>query len=48
MGGKRKNAGRKPKYSEQTKTTAFRVPISFIEKLKEYVRKELKNYEIKN
>lgn len=27
-GGKRLNAGRKPKYNEPTKTVSFRIPIS--------------------
>jgi len=33
-GGKRPNAGRLPKYNEQTKTIAFRVPISHIDSIK--------------
>ena len=33
-GGTRKNAGAKPKYSEQTKTLAFRCPLSKVDLLK--------------
>lgn len=40
-----KGAGRKQKYIEKTKTIAFRVPISFVEPLRAYVRKELISYE---
>lgn len=45
-GGKRKSAGRKPLYNEPTKTIAFRVPISFIEELKTYVRTRLEDYKL--
>jgi hypothetical protein len=37
-GGYRKNAGAKPKYNESTKTTAFRVPISKIDEVKQMAR----------
>ncbi len=43
-GGKRKGAGAKPKYSEQTKTVAFRCPISKVEKLKEIVNVQLSEW----
>lgn len=43
-GGKRQNAGAKPKYSEPTKTTAFRIPISKIEEVKTVVNKMLLGY----
>ena len=43
-GGIRKNAGAKPKYSEQTKTVAFRCPISKVEKLKEIVKAQLSEW----
>lgn len=43
-GGKRKNSGAKPKYSEPTKTTAFRIPISKIEEVKAVVNKMLLGY----
>lgn len=32
-GGTRKNSGAKPKYNEQTKTVAFRCPISKVDEL---------------
>lgn len=38
-GGKRKNAGRKAKYKEETKTIAFRVPLSLIEPITNYVKR---------
>lgn len=34
-GGNRENSGAKPKYNEPTKTTAFRIPISKIEEVKD-------------
>ena len=37
-GGKRANAGSKPKYYEPTKTIAFRVPISKIDEVKEVIK----------
>ena len=37
-GGKRANAGSKPKYSEPTKTIAFRVPISKIDEVKDVIK----------
>ena len=40
-GGIRENAGAKPKYSEPTKTVAFRCPESKIEELKEIVKAQL-------
>jgi len=43
-GGKRINAGSKPKYPEPTKTTAFRIPISKIEEVKAVVNKILLGY----
>ena len=36
-GGKRNGSGQKLKYNEETKTVAFRCPISKVEKLKEIV-----------
>lgn len=44
-GGSRKNAGAKLKYSEPTKTIAFRVPISKIDELKSIIKKYLQSYE---
>jgi hypothetical protein len=43
-GGKRENSGAKPKYAEPTKTTAFRIPISKIEEVKEVVNRMLSGY----
>ena len=40
-GGSRLNAGAKPKYTEPTKTTAFRIPISKIDEVKKLVREFL-------
>ena len=40
-GGTRQGSGAKPKYNEQTKTVAFRCPISKVEKLKEIVNAKL-------
>ena len=43
-GGKRENSGAKSKYSEPTKTTAFRIPISKIDEVKEVVNRMLSGY----
>lgn len=43
-GGKRESAGAKPKYNEPTKTTAFRIPISKIDEVKEVVNEMLRGY----
>jgi len=40
-GGKRTGSGQKLKYNEETKTVAFRCPISKVEKLKEIVNAKL-------
>ena len=47
-GGKRLNAGAKPKYNEPTKTTAFRIPISKIDEVKKLVRDFLAGCEREN
>jgi len=47
-GGKRANAGSKPKYNEPTKTTAFRIPISKIDEVKKLVREFLAGCEREN
>ena len=47
-GGTRKNAGAKPKYNEQTKTVAFRCPISKIDDLKSIVKSFLDSQKISN
>lgn len=43
-GGKRKNAGRKSAFNEQTKTVSFRCPLSKIEELKLYVAAKLSEW----
>ena len=40
-GGNRTGSGQKLKYNEETKTVAFRCPISKVEKLKEIVNAKL-------
>lgn len=47
-GGKRANAGSKPKYNEPTKPTAFRIPISKIDEVKKLVRNFLAGCEREN
>jgi hypothetical protein len=46
-GGTRKNAGAKPKYSEQTKTVAFRCPISKVDEIKLIVKSKLSEWSVK-
>ena len=46
-GGKRKNSGAKPKYSEQTKTVAFRCPLSKVDELKTVVKSKLSEWSLK-
>jgi hypothetical protein len=43
-GGKRKNAGRKKLYNEETKTVSFALPKSRIEEIKQHVKTKLSNY----
>lgn len=43
-GGKRIGSGQKLKYNEETKTVAFRCPISKVEKLKEIVSDQLSEW----
>lgn len=40
-GGKRKGAGRKPLYTEETQTITFRVPVSLIEPITKYVKRAM-------
>lgn len=47
-GGKRENSGAKLKYSEPTKTIAFRVPISQIDELKSIIKNYLQQFKAKN
>ena len=46
-GGTRKNAGAKPKYNEQTKTVAFRSPVSKVVELKLIVKYKLSEWSVK-
>ena len=46
-GGTRKNAGAKPKYLEQTKTVAFRCPLSKVDELKILVKSKLSEWSVK-
>lgn len=46
-GGARQGAGTKPKYNEETKTVAFRCPLSKVDELKLYVRSKLSEWLIK-
>ena len=46
-GGKREGSGAKPKYSEKTKTIAFRCPISKVDELKLIVKSKLSNWSVK-
>ncbi len=46
-GGTRKNAGAKPKYNEQTKTVAFRCPVSKVDELKIIVKSKLSEWSVK-
>lgn len=45
-GGVRENSGAKPKYSEPTKTTAFRIPISKVDEIKKVVNDMLLDYKL--
>ena len=46
-GGARINAGAKPKYNEQTKTVAFRCPLSKVDELKLIVKSKLSGWSVK-
>jgi hypothetical protein len=46
-GGIRANSGNKPKYSEQTKTVAFRCPMSKVDELKLIVKSKLSEWLVK-
>jgi hypothetical protein len=43
-GGTRQGSGAKPKYSEQTKTVAFRCPLSKVDELKLVVKSKLSEW----
>ena len=46
-GGTRKNAGAKPKYNEETKTVAFRCPLSKVDELKLVIKSKLSEWSVK-
>ena len=46
-GGTRQGSGAKPKYLEQTKTVAFRCPMSKVDKLKIIVKSKLSEWSVK-
>lgn len=46
-GGARQGSGAKPKYSEQTKTVAFRCPLSKVDEMKFIVKSKLSEWAIK-
>jgi len=46
-GGNRQGSGAKPKYNEETKTVAFRCPISKVEELKILVKSKLSEWSVK-
>jgi hypothetical protein len=43
-GGTRQGSGAKPKYNEQTKTVAFRCPLSKVDELKIFVKSKLSEW----
>ena len=46
-GGTRQGSGSKPKYSEGTKTVAFRCPMSKVDELKIIIKSKLLEWSIK-
>jgi hypothetical protein len=46
-GGTRKGSGAKPKYNEQTKTVAFRCPLSKVDELKLIIKSKLSDWMVK-
>jgi hypothetical protein len=46
-GGTRKGSGAKPKYNEETKTLAFRCPLSKVDELKLVVKSKLSEWSLK-
>lgn len=46
-GGTRQGSGAKPKYNEQTKTVAFRCPLSKVDELKSFVKSKLSVWAVK-
>ena len=46
-GGTRQGSGAKPKYNEETKTVAFRCPLSKVDELKIVVKSKLSEWSVK-
>lgn len=46
-GGTRQGSGAKPKYNEETKTVAFRCPVSKVDELKIVVKSKLSEWSVK-
>ena len=46
-GGTRHGSGAKPKYNEETKTVAFRCPMSKVDELKLIVNSKLSEWSVK-
>jgi hypothetical protein len=46
-GGTRQGSGAKPKYLEQTKTVAFRCPLSKVDELKLIIKSKLSEWSVK-
>lgn len=46
-GGTRKGSGAKAKYNEETKTVAFRCPMSKVDELKIIVKSKLSEWSVK-
>jgi len=46
-GGTRQGSGAKPKYNEETKTVAFRCPLSKVDELKIVVKSKLSEWSLK-
>lgn len=46
-GGKRIGSGQKLKYNEETKTVAFRCPVSKVDELKLVVKSKLSEWSVK-
>ena len=46
-GGTRQGSGAKPKYNEETKTLAFRCPVSKVDELKTIVKSKLSEWSVK-
>ena len=46
-GGTRQGSGAKPKYNEETKTVAFRCPLSKVDELKIVVKSKLLEWLVK-